>query len=93
MRIKVRQCYVDPFPQVLTTDTINYLVYASYPDVSAEDFLFVQTDTTYRKVWDKSAITLEIVDNDPVDNAKSQIIYWEMLWPVSRYTKKDIQVD
>lgn len=83
MRIKVRQC--DPFPEVLTTDLINYLVYAYYPDVSAEDFLFVQTDTTYRKVWDKSAITLEVVDNDPVDNAKSQIIYWEMLWPVSIY--------
>lgn len=58
-------------------------MYASYPDVSAEDFLYVQTDTTYRKVWDKSAITLEVVDTDPVNKAKSQIIYWEMLWPVS----------
>ena len=74
---------MDLLPEVPTTDIINCLVYASYPDVSAEDFLFVQTDTTYRKVWDKSAITLEVVDNDPVDNAKSQIIYWEMLWPVS----------
>lgn len=62
---------------------MNYLVYASYADVSADDFLFVQTDTTYRKEWDKSAITLEIVDNDPANITKSQIIYWEMLWPVS----------
>ncbi|KAG4069007.1 hypothetical protein HA402_008318 [Bradysia odoriphaga] len=58
-----------------------YKVYASYPDVSADDFLFVQTDTAYRKVWDKSAITLEVVDNDPTNITKSQVIYWEMLWP------------
>lgn len=58
-----------------------YKVYASYPDVSAEDFLFVQTDTAYRKVWDKSAITLEVVDSDPTNITKSQVIYWEMLWP------------
>lgn len=67
-------------------------MYASYPDVTADDFLYVQTDTTYRKVWDKSAITLEVVDNDPVNNAKSQVIYWEMLWPVSIRRKGHLRV-
>lgn len=59
------------------------LVYASYPDVSAEDFLRVQTDIEYRKIWDKTAVALEIVDTDPQNNTKSHVIYWEMLWPVS----------
>lgn len=59
-------------------------MYASYPDVSADDFLFVQTDTAYRKEWDKSAITLEVVDNDPTNITNSHVIYWEMLWPVSQ---------
>lgn len=58
-------------------------MYASYPDITAEDFLFVQTDIEYRKVWDKTAVQLEVVDTDPIHQRKSQIIYWEMLWPVS----------
>lgn len=58
-------------------------VYASYDDISAEDFLHVQTDTEYRKEWDKSAITLEVIDTDPVHRNKSHIIHWEMQWPVN----------
>lgn len=57
-------------------------MHASYSDVTAEDFLYVQTDTQYRKVWDKSAVTLDIVDVDPANRTKSQVVYWEMLWPV-----------
>lgn len=82
MLIKVRNYEMEPFQM---SQNSTFSVYASYPDVTAEDFLFVQTDTTYRKVWDKSAITLEVVDNDPVNKENSQIIYWEMLWPVSNY--------
>lgn len=58
-------------------------VHASYTDVSAEDFLYVQTDTQYRKEWDKTAVSLDVVDVDPANRAKSQVVYWEMLWPVS----------
>lgn len=54
-----------------------------YDDVSAEEFLHVQTDTEYRKIWDKTAISLNIIDTDPVHRNKSHIIYWEMQWPVS----------
>lgn len=43
----------------------------------------MQTDTQYRKVWDKTAISLDIVDVDPANRSKSQVVYWEMLWPVS----------
>lgn len=58
------------------------VVHASYTDITAEDFLHVQTNTTYRKQWDKSAIALDVVDVDPKNSLKSHVIYWEMLWPV-----------
>lgn len=58
-----------------------YKVYVSYPDITAEDFLFVQTDIEYRREWDDTAIVLDVIDNDNVDGANSQVIYWEMLWP------------
>lgn len=58
----------------------EYKVYGSYDDVSAIDFLDTQMDTEYRKKWDNTAVTLEIVEKDEASN--SDIIYWEMLWPV-----------
>ncbi|KAK9881894.1 hypothetical protein WA026_018091 [Henosepilachna vigintioctopunctata] len=58
----------------------EYKVYGSYNDVSAEEFLNVQVDTNYRRIWDTTAIVLEVVDKDPDSN--SDIIYWEMLWPM-----------
>lgn len=54
-------------------------VYVKYDDITAEDFLFVQTDVNYRREWDNTAVKLEVVDEDPDD--EQQIIYWEMLWP------------
>lgn len=59
----------------------EYKVYGKYEDVTAEDFFFVQTDVAYRKVWDKSALTLEIVDTDEA-NTNCNVLYWELLWPV-----------
>lgn len=62
------------------------LVYVSYSDITAEDFLFVQTDLQYRREWDDTAIELEIVDTDEAKGQNScslgcsQVIYWEMLW-------------
>lgn len=58
-------------------------MHASYPDVTAEDFLHVQTDVQYRKIWDRTAVALEVVDTDPLHNSRSHVVYWEMLWPVS----------
>lgn len=58
-----------------------YKVYVSYNDITAEDFLLVQTDVEYRKIWDETAIKLEIVDQDQGKGSNSQIVYWEMLWP------------
>lgn len=60
-----------------------FKVYGKYEDVTAEDFFFVQTDVHYRKVWDKSALTLDIVDTDLVQDSNSNVLYWELLWPVS----------
>lgn len=65
-------------------------MYAIYKDVSPEDFLHVQTDTEYRKTWDKTAVALDVIDSDPVHKGKSHIIYWEMLWPVRKQIKCQI---
>lgn len=61
----------------------EYKVYGSYHDVSAEDFLNVQVDTDYRKEWDATAVQLVIGERDPMEDSNSDILYWEMKWPVS----------
>lgn len=61
----------------------EYKVYGSYDDVTAIDFLDTQIDTEYRKKWDNTAVTLEIVEKDKDSN--SDILYWEMLWPVKNF--------
>lgn len=58
-----------------------YKVYVEYPDITAEDFLHVQTDVEYRKKWDNTAVSLEVIDEDATKGSNSSIIYWEMLWP------------
>lgn len=60
-----------------------FVVYGKYDDVTAEDFLQAQVDTTYRKEWDNTAVTLKVVDSEPKTN--SDIVYWEMQWPVSTF--------
>ncbi|KAF5299232.1 hypothetical protein FQA39_LY02405 [Lamprigera yunnana] len=59
----------------------EYKVYGSFNDVSGEDFLNVHIDTKYRKLWDNTAISLEVIEQDPSPNSHSDIVYWEMLWP------------
>lgn len=66
----------------------EYKVYGSYNDVTGEDFLNVQIDCTYRKKWDSTAIALDVVESDPKPHSNSDIIYWEMLWPVSKMFDK-----
>lgn len=53
----------------------------SYPDITPEDFLFVQTDVEYRREWDDTAVVLDVIDSDELDGNNSQVIYWEMMWP------------
>lgn len=61
------------------TNFFYLLVYVKYDDITAEDFLFVQTNINYRREWDNTAVKLDIVDSDPEDD--QDVIYWEMLWP------------
>lgn len=63
----------------------EYKVYGSYNDVSAEDFGNVQVDTDYRRKWDATAVILEVAETDPDPESHSDVIYWELLWPVSKY--------
>lgn len=58
-----------------------FLVYVKYPDITAADFLFVQTDIDYRKEWDDTAVCLEVIDNDSMKGNGSEVVYWEMAWP------------
>lgn len=68
------------------TGLFAYKVYGSFSDVTAEDFLQVQIDIDYRKQWDITAHELQIIDTDPQctksKNHSTDIIYWEMIWPV-----------
>lgn len=61
----------------------EYKVYGSYADVSAQDFLNVQIDIDYRRKWDNTAVLLNVVEADPDPQSHSDIVYWEMQWPVS----------
>ncbi|KAF5286653.1 hypothetical protein FQR65_LT12484 [Abscondita terminalis] len=63
------------------SDHYEYKVYGSFDDVSGEDFLNVQIDTEYRKKWDNTAISLEVVETDPNPTSNSEVVYWELLWP------------
>ncbi|CAH2002180.1 unnamed protein product [Acanthoscelides obtectus] len=60
----------------------EYKVYGSYDDVCAMDFLQVQIDMDYRKKWDEMTVMLEVADTDPTPDANSDLIYWELQWPV-----------
>lgn len=64
-----------------------YKVFGTFADVTADEFLRVQVDVEYRKEWDTTAKRLEIIDTDPKtvsnENQRSDVIYWEMIWPVS----------
>ncbi|XP_044756724.1 stAR-related lipid transfer protein 7, mitochondrial-like [Coccinella septempunctata] len=68
--------------RLLESGHYEYKVYGSYNDVSAEEFLNVQVDTTYRRMWDTTAIVLDVVEKDPDPKNNSEVIYWEMLWPM-----------
>lgn len=62
----------------------EYKVYGKYSDVTALDFLKVQIDTAYRSKWDTTAVQLEVIETNAGSN--SDIIYWEMLWPVRNHS-------
>ncbi|KAK0080945.1 hypothetical protein PV325_013069 [Microctonus aethiopoides] len=68
-----------------TSGLYAYKVYGKFSDVTAEEFLQVQVDVDYRKVWDSTAQELEIIDTDPKslpgEDHRTDIIYWEMIWP------------
>lgn len=59
----------------------SYKVYARFDDITAADMLQVQTDLNYRKQWDETAVTLEVVESDPLPDSNSHLIYWVMRWP------------
>lgn len=69
------------------TDRYSYKVYARYNDISAADLLHVQIDLDYRKQWDENAVSLHIIEEDPVPGTNSHLIYWEMQWPKFFYNR------
>ncbi|KAM7351305.1 stAR-related lipid transfer protein 7, mitochondrial isoform 1-T2 [Cochliomyia hominivorax] len=63
------------------TAMYSYKVYASFNDISAADLLHVQVDLDYRKQWDDTAVALNLIEEDPLPDTNSHLIYWEMQWP------------
>lgn len=59
----------------------SYKVYVQFNDISAADLLHVQVDLDYRKKWDKTAVALHYIEEDPLPGTNSHLIYWEMQWP------------
>lgn len=38
-------------------------------------------DTGFRKEWDTTAVVLDVLEKDT--QSHSEVVYWEMQWPVS----------
>lgn len=83
MHIKVRiLCFVlVANDNLLKYSFSNFPVYVRFEKVAAMDFLRVQLDTNFRKKWDSSATELKVIDENK--NISSDLVYWEMRWPVS----------
>lgn len=57
-----------------------FIVHGSFNDITALDFMQVQLDLDYRKEWDSMSVDLDIFDSEPLTH--SDLIYWELRWPV-----------
>lgn len=61
-----------------------YKMYGKFEDISADEFLAVQTDLSdFRLSWDPSTAQCHVIDSK-VDNEwrnVSQVYYWEVNWP------------
>ena len=53
------------------------------------DFLRVQLDTQFRKQWDDTANELRVVEEYKEEN--SDLVYWEMQWPVNVILSKGLE--
>jgi len=59
-----------------------YKMYGKFDDVTADEFIQVQTDTSdFRLEWDNSTKKCSVVDEKKEENFEHEVYYWETLWP------------
>ena len=64
-------------------------MYGKLDQVNPMDFLRVQLDTQFRKQWDDTANELRVVEEYKEEN--SDLVYWEMQWPVNVILSKGLE--
>lgn len=64
-------------------------MYGKLDQVNPMDFLRVQLDTQFRKQWDDTANELRVIEEYKEEN--SDLVYWEMQWPVFFTLKKALE--
>lgn len=84
----IEKCDMIVWRRAHKSGSYEYKVYGSYDDVYADDFINVQIDINYRKQWDTTAVKLDLIEKDPNPAMNGDLIYWEMLWPVSVLKKQ-----
>lgn len=68
----------------------EYKVFGTFTDIPARAFFSVQTDTEYRKKWDKLVIKLDVIDKDDKDGC--EVIHWVMHYPFPMYSRDYVYI-
>jgi len=74
----------------METGIYEYKVFGTFADVSARSFFTIQVDTEYRKVWDKYAAKLDIIDKDP--QSGNEVLHWIMKYPYPLRTRDYVMI-
>lgn len=72
------------------TSGYEYKVFGTFHDIPARAFFSVQTDTEYRKRWDKLVIKLDIIDRDASDGC--EVVHWVMQYPFPMYKRDYVYI-
>lgn len=72
------------------TSGYEYKVFGTFYDIPARAFFSVQTDTEYRKRWDKLVIKLDIIDRDASNGC--EVVHWVMQYPFPMYKRDYVYI-
>ncbi|KAK3727039.1 hypothetical protein QZH41_012562 [Actinostola sp. cb2023] len=80
-----KQDHMSVLRRQMETGIYEYKVLGTFSDISARSFFTIQVDTEYRKVWDKYAAKLDIIDRDP--ESECEVLHWIMKYPYPLRTR------
>ncbi|KAM7284480.1 stAR-related lipid transfer protein 7, mitochondrial [Ixodes scapularis] len=72
------------------TSGYEYKVFGTFYDIPARAFFSVQTDTEYRKRWDKLVIKLDIIDREAKGGC--EVVHWVMQYPFPMYKRDYVYI-